>query len=168
MRMIVAAVLALAPVFGLSMPVAYAGTHVHFAAFFATKGPGSVNYPDTVKGDDIEGPMVKQGAEMMLFAHSVSIKDGDILNLQNDTLRSSGSGDFDDFGLNCQISMKVGGDMGVGGLCEIFVTKGKQNQIIKPTPIKEELVWYKVFEDKEQGVAGYFMKESGADMAEHK
>jgi len=167
--MMVAAMFALAPIFGLSMPMAYAGTHVHFAAFFATKGPGSVNYPDTVKGDDIEGPMMKQGAEMMLFAHSVSVKDGDILNLQNDTLRSKGAGgEFDDFGLNCQISMKVDDSMGVGGLCEIFVTRGKENHVIKPTPIKEQLVWYKVFEDKEQGVAGYFMKETGADMTEHK
>jgi len=35
--------------------------------------------------------------------------------------------------------------------------------LIMPTAIPKQLVWYKVFEDKEQGMAGYFMKEKGQD-----
>ncbi len=149
---------------GFASP-AWAGDHVHFAAFFSTNGPGSVNYPDTVKGDAIEGPLLKRGAEMMLFAHSVSLKDGDIISVQNDTLRADKSGDFKDFGLDCQITVHTQGGMTVGGMCNVFVTKGKVMKVLPVQKIGEPLVWYKVFEDKAQGVAGYFMMEHGADYA---
>ncbi len=144
---------------------AWAGEHVHFAAFFSTNGPGSVSYPDTVKGDAIEGPMLKRGAEMMLFAHSVSIKDGNVISLQNDTLRADKSGDFKDFGLDCQLTLHTGGGMTVGGVCNVFVTQGKKMHAVPTRKITQPLVWYKVFEDKDQGVAGYFMMEHGADYA---
>jgi len=143
-----------------------AGTHVHFAGFFNNGTQAGFSFPDTVVGDDIEAPMAKNGAEMMLFAHSVSIQDGDVLNLQNDTLREVG-GVFKDFGLNCQITVHSAGDWNVSGQCETFITgDNKNNQLILPVPIPKQLVWYKVFEDKEQGVAGYFMKEQGADFGQ--
>jgi len=139
------------------------GTHVHFAAFFNNGTQAGFSFPNTVVGDDIEAPMVEKGAEMMLFTHSVSIKNNDVLNLQNDTLREVG-GAFKDFGLNCQITMHTGGDWNVSGMCETFITgEGKNNQVILPITIPKQLIWYKVFEDKDQGVAGYFMKEQGAD-----
>lgn len=134
------------------------GTHVHFAAFL---GKGS-EYPDVIKGDDIEGPLLQKGAEMMLFAHSASIQDRDVLNLQNDTLRSDENGDFKDYGLNCQVSMLTATDWKVAGFCEVFFTgDSRHKQLIRPTAIPEQLIWYKVFEDKEEGVAAYFMKEFG-------
>jgi len=139
------------------------GTHVHFAGFFNNGTQAGFSFPDTVVGDDIEEPMAKNGAEMMLFAHSVSIQDGDVLSLQNDTLREV-DGAFKDFGLNCQITMHTAGDWNVSGRCETFITgNGENNQMILPVSVPKQLVWYKVFEDKEQGVAGYFMKEHGAD-----
>lgn len=138
--------------------MAMAGTHVHFAAFFGGKGH---DFPATVAGDDIEGPLTKQGAEMSLFAHSAAIKNGDVLNLQNDTLREV-NGEFKDMGINCQISMSIEGEWKVAGRCEVFMSgDARANHTIAPTPIAKELIWYKVFEDKEQGVAGYFMKEQG-------
>ncbi len=136
--------------------IAGQGTHGHFAAFL---GEG-VDFPDTIKGDDIEGPMVKKGAEMMLFAHSASIRDGDVLNLQNDTLRDVG-GEFKDFGLNCQVSIAATGDWAVSGMCKVFFTGNSKLVAIPSVPVNEQLVWYKLFEDKTQGVAGYFMKEYG-------
>ncbi|MDX8382817.1 MAG: hypothetical protein R8M45_01970 [Ghiorsea sp.] len=39
----------------------------------------------------------------------------------------------------------------------------KVRQSIKPMTLKHEVVWYKVFEDKKHGVAGYFMLETAAD-----
>lgn len=138
--------------------MAVAGTHVHFAAFFGGKGH---EFPATVTGDDIEGPLAKQGAEMSLFAHSAAIHHNDVLNLQNDTLREV-NGEFKDIGVNCQISMSTEGEWSVGGRCEVFMSgDARTNHVIKPTPVAKELIWYKVFEDKEQGVAGYFMKEQG-------
>lgn len=151
------ALIATLSLFGFTS-MAQAGTHVHFASFFAGKG---IEFPATVAGDDIEGPMVKLGAEMSLFAHSAAIKHNDVLNLQNDTLREI-NGEFKDIGVNCQISMSTEGEWTVGGRCEVFMQgDARVNHIIKPTPIHKELIWYKVFEDKEQGVAGYFMKEQG-------
>ncbi|MDQ6973252.1 MAG: hypothetical protein Q9M10_00095, partial [Mariprofundaceae bacterium] len=47
------------------------GTHTHFAAFFNNGSQPNFSFPDTVVGDAIEAPMLKHGAEMMLFAHSV-------------------------------------------------------------------------------------------------
>ncbi|MDQ7001615.1 MAG: hypothetical protein Q9N02_02860 [Ghiorsea sp.] len=138
-----------------------APTHVHFAAFFHTGSEASISFPNTVVGDDIEGPMVKNGSEMMLFAHSISIQDGDVLSLQNDTLREVG-GSFKDFGLNCQLTIHTSSQWNVSGMCETFFTGDeKNNQIVLPVSIPEHLIWYKVFEDKKQGVAGYFMKEQG-------
>jgi len=139
------------------------GTHVHFAAFFDNGKKADFKFPETVAGDDIEAPLVAKGGEMMLFTHSVSIQDGDVLNLQNDTLREVGDS-FKDFGLNCQITMHTKGIWNVSGMCETFITgEGKNNQIILPVSISKQLIWYKVFEDKEQGMAGYFMKEQGED-----
>ncbi len=152
----------------LIAPAARAGEHVHLAAFFSTHGPGSVQFPATVKGDDIEGALAPKGAELMLFAHSVSLMDGDVISVMNDTLRSQGNKGFGDFGMDCQLSVKTQGGMKVGGLCNVFVTAGKEQFIIKPTPIADQLVWYKLLEDAKQGVAVYFMREVGADINEHK
>ena len=151
--------------FTAGLSTAYAGTHVHFAAFFNDGKNANFTFPATVVGDDIEGPLASQGAEMMLFAHSVFIHDGDVLNLQNDTLREV-DGTFKDFGLNCQVTMHTNGDWKVSGMCETFITgNAKNKQIIMPTPLPKQLIWYKVFEDTEQGLAGYMMKEEGKDFS---
>jgi len=140
------------------------GTYLHFAAFFSTNGPGTVQYPDRVPGEDIEGALLKKGAEMLLFAHSVSIKDGDVITIANDTLREKGSS-YADFGLDCQFTVHDRPVLRVGGLCNIFVTDKKHAIVIKPVEIRKRLVWIKVFEEKAQGVAGYLMAEEGADLA---
>jgi hypothetical protein len=131
------------------------GTNVHFAAFFSSGGPGSVNFPDAVKGDDIQASLMKKGAEMMLFAQSSSVKDGDVLNVQNDTLRSTAAG-FKDIGLDCHIMVKSDPGIRIIGQCGVHMAK-KKKHTIPFTPIGDRLVWHKVFEDKKQGVAGYFM-----------
>ena len=151
----------------LNIAQAAPGTHVHFAAFFSNGTQANFKFPATVVGDDIEKPMVEKGAEMMLFAHSVSIHDGDVLNLQNDTLREMSDGTFHDFGLNCQITMRTESKWTVSGMCQTFLTgEAQNNQIILPVSIPKQLVWYKVFEDQDQGMAGYFMKEKGQDFSE--
>ncbi|RME84425.1 MAG: hypothetical protein D6771_04520 [Zetaproteobacteria bacterium] len=147
-------------------PPAHAGkgVHFHFAAFFSTNGPGTVSYPDRVPGEDIEAALLKRGAEMLLFAHSVSVKDGDVITVANDTLRGGGSA-FQDFGLDCNLAVKGGAELAIGGVCNVFVTDKKHKLVFKPVPVRERLVWIKIFEDKAQGVAGYVMAEEGADIA---
>lgn len=140
------------------------GMHFHFAAFFSTNGPGTVQYPERVPGEDIEAALLKRGAEMLLFAHSVSVKDGDVLTIANDTLREGGSA-YQDFGLDCNLAVRRAPALAISGLCNVFVTDKKHKVMIKPVEIRERLVWVKIFEDKAQGVAGYVMAEEGADLA---
>jgi len=151
------------------MPVlahADVGIHSHFAAFFDDGKNANLVFPETVSGDDIEGPMLKIGAEMMLFTHSVNIHDGDVLNLQNDTLRETSDGTFKDFGLNCALTVHTAGSWTIGGSCKSFITGNNEGvHVVKDVHAPEFLVWYKVFEDKEQGTAGYFMREKGEDYA---
>ena len=141
------------------------GIHGHFAAFFDNGSNPNLSFPDTVEGDDIEGPLLKIGAEMMLFTHSVNLQNGDVLNLQNDTLRDTGNG-FRDFGLDCALTIDTDGNWTISGSCKSFVSGQDENQhIIKGVHPEKFLVWYKVFEDKKQGTAGYFMREKGEDYA---
>jgi len=150
-------------VFIASTAQATPGTHAHFAAFFNNGSHADFSFPDTVVGNAIEPLMHKKGGEMMLFAHSVAIQDGDVFSIQNDILREV-EGSFQDFGLNCQITIHTQKIWEVSGMCEKFlVGKGKSNQSIMPTAISKQLIWYKIFEDKEHGMAGYFMKEKGQD-----
>jgi len=121
----------------LNIAQAAESAHVHFAAFFNNGSNVNFKFPATVIGDNIEKPMVEKGAEMMLFAHTVSIHDGDVLNLQNDTLREMSDGTFHDFGLNCHITMRTESKWTASGMCQTFLTGEEQhNQIIPPTSIE--------------------------------
>ena len=139
--------------------VAHAGEHAHFAAFFNNGSNKAFAFPDQIVGDNVEQDMMKLGAEMMIFAHSAGIKSGDVWTLANDTLREVG-GEFKDFGVGCELSLKTG-PFQVGGLCSVYMSSTKNKNLIKPMEIAKEVVWYKVFEDKADGVAGYFMRETG-------
>jgi len=149
------------------MTVAYAGEHAHFAAFFDTGKNKNFVFPAIVEGDHIESDMVALGADMMLFAHSAGIQNGDVWSVQNDSLREV-DGVYQDFGLNCQLSLNVS-PFKVGGLCSVFMSghegeaQEKVKHLIKSQVLKDEVVWYKVFEDKEHGVSGYFMRETAVD-----
>ncbi len=147
----------------MNVTAAQAGEHAHFAAFFNNGSNASFAFPATVVGDNVEQDMMKMGAEMMIFAHSAGIKNGDVWSLQNNTLRDV-KGVFQDFGVGCELSMTLP-PMKVGGLCSVFMSdaagSGKTKQIITPMVIAKEVVWYKIFEDKTHGLAGYFMRETG-------
>lgn len=146
------------------VPIATAGEHAHFAAFFNNGTNSAFAFPPTVQGDQIEKDMSRHGAEMMIFAHSAGIRDGDVWTLQNDTLRDV-NGELHDFGLDCKLSLKSK-PFHVAGLCSVFMTGSgseKSRQIIKAIAIKDQVTWYKVFEDKKHGLAGYFMRETAAD-----
>ncbi|MDX8386932.1 MAG: hypothetical protein R8M46_00155 [Ghiorsea sp.] len=147
-----------------NMQAVQAGEHAHFAAFFDNGSNKSFAFPTVINGDNVEQDMLKLGAEMMIFAHSAGIKNGDVWTLQNDTLREVG-GEFQDFGLDCKLSMKLG-PFKVAGLCSVFMTgaaNSKTKTFIKPMLVEKEVVWYKLFEDKENHLAGYFMRETAAD-----
>ena len=142
-----------------------AGEHAHFAAFFNNGSHADFSFPETVVGDNVEQDMMKLGAEMMIFAHSAGIKNGDVWSLQNDTLREV-KGAFQDFGVGCELSMHVSPLFKLGGLCSVYMSGAgaeKTKKIIHSRTVAKEVVWYRIFEDKGNGVAGYFMRETAAD-----
>jgi len=147
--------------------VAHAGEHAHFAAFFKNTSKADFVFPAVVKGDNIERDLRSMGADMLIFAHSAGIKNGDVWSVQNDTLREV-SGTFRDLGIDCELSLKTS-PFNVSGLCATYMSghegEGQErvSQPILSAPIKARLVWYKVYDDNEHGVAGYFMREIAAD-----
>lgn len=141
------------------------GTHAHVAVFFVDKSAQGESFPAEIQGDDIEGPL-RGKAELMTFAHSANIKDGDVLNIQNDTLRFNEAGTMEDYGINCSLSMAAKGTWTMAGLCKVFLS-GKDKtatHIIPSIQLKKSLIWYKLFEDKKNHVVAYTMKESGENL----
>ncbi|MDQ6988597.1 MAG: hypothetical protein Q9M19_01850 [Mariprofundaceae bacterium] len=149
----------------LQVTAVKAGEHAHMAAFFNNGSNANFKFPAVIKGDNVEQDMLKLGAEMMIFAHSAGIHDGDVWSLQNNTLREV-EGKFRDFGVGCELSLRKP-PFKVGGLCSVFMSQDagaqKTRNIIAPMLIKDEVVWYRIFKDDKNGVAGYFMRETAAD-----
>lgn len=140
-------------------------THVHIAAFFKVPGQETFQWPEDIDGENIIGALNGK-ADFLILTQTVGIHDGDVLNVQNDVLRS-GSGDaFEDMGIDCQLSVNTAEKVWkVGGKCDIHLphmSNQKVSGIIKPHPIPTEKVWHHVWDDPTTGVAVYFFKETGA------
>jgi hypothetical protein len=149
-------------------PVAMAAdtdSHVHVAAFFKDPGQESFQWPDEINGEDIIGSLHGH-ADFLILTQTVGIHDGDVLNLQNDVLRAGQGTEFEDMGIDCQLSVNTtGANWKVGGKCELnlpHVGNKKVVGLITPHEIDKEKVWHHVWDDKETGVAVYFYKETGA------
>jgi len=144
---------------------AEAGTHMHVAIFFIDPGVSASSLPSEVKGENIEQPL-KGKAELMTFVHSANIKDGDVQNIQNDTLRFDSSNKMQDYGVNCSLTMNTMPIWNVKGMCKLFLDgKGTQvTKVIKQKEITESLIWYQLFVDEEHRAVAYAMKESGENL----
>lgn len=140
-------------------------THVHVAAFFKEKGQETFQWPDDIDGEDIIGAL-KGKADFLVLTQTVGIENGDVLNVQNDVLRSGSSSGYEDIGIDCQLSVNTADkDWSVGGKCDIYlphVNGQKVSGLIMPHPIPTEKVWHHVWDDPKTGVAVYFFKETGA------
>jgi len=138
-----------------------AGEHAIFQVFF---NEGSKPFPDTVEGKHISEQMHNQGFDMMLNAQSAGLHNGDVWSLQNNTLRHLDDGSLLDFGVGCNLLMQVSPKVKAGGICNIYIGKDgeadtKSMHIVKSPEIRSETTWYKVFEDKKHGIAGYMTHE---------
>jgi len=141
------------------------GTHMHVAIFFIDPGISANSLAKEIKGEDIEGPL-RGKAEMMTFVHSANIIDGDVQNIQNDTLRFDQANNMQDKGVNCSLTMHTTPNWNIKGLCKLFLD-GKdhvESKIIQATPLASSLVWYQLFADEEHRVAAYAMKEEGENL----
>lgn len=143
------------------------GTHVHVAAFFKIPGQESFQWPQEINGEDIIGALDGK-ADFLVLTQTVGIHDGDVLNIQNDVLRSGNAG-YEDLGIDCQLTVNTssGPNWKVGGKCDLFLPHlngQKITALILPHAIDKEKVWHHVWDDPKSGVAVYFFKETGAVM----
>lgn len=147
-------------------------SHVHMTAWFKNPGHESFKFPDVIRGEEsdlFDG--MGDSADFLVLTQTTGIEDGDVLNIQNDVLRvNDETGEMEDFGLNCQLSMSTSGEFwSLAGKCDVFLPglgSGRSKGFIRPFPLKEEVVWYKVWESEETGVAVYFFKETAAVLGE--
>ncbi len=150
----------------MTTPAMAAGTdsHVHLAAFFKLPGQQTFQWPEDIVGENIIGALNGK-ADFLVLTQTVGIHDGDVLNVQNDVLRSASGDAFEDLGIDCQFTVNTGEVWHVGGKCELnlpHIGDKKVTGIILPHPIPSERVWHHLWDDKGTGVAVYFYKETGA------
>ncbi|MDQ6990287.1 MAG: hypothetical protein Q9M11_00960 [Mariprofundaceae bacterium] len=152
-----------------NMGLAVAGaqsTHVHVAVFFKLPGQESFQWPNEIKNENIISALDGK-ADFLVLTQTVGIKDGDVLNIQNDVLRENKALGFEDLGIDCQLSVNTtGAAWKVGGKCDIFLPHlhggEKVLGIIKLHEIDSEKVWHYVWDDPKTGIVLYFFKEKGA------
>lgn len=109
-----------------------------------------------------------EGSQLLLLSHGANAISGDVINLQQDVLKESASGRFDDVGVNCQLSFSYDGkgnelEYQLSGDCQIH---GRfQGEVLKldahipttdlPDSAMGDDVWIEVYEDKKSGIAFY-------------
>lgn len=141
--------------------------HVNLAAFHKLHGQEGFKYPDHIDNKDIISAL--QGKAQYIFLnHTAGLKDGDVITVANDVLRES-SGQFEDFGVDCQLSVHLkGDDVSLGGMCEVlFVDKDhreiEHKLMIKPTQMQAGKGWVLLYYDDEDGIAIYADEEIGIE-----
>jgi len=141
------------------------GKHVHVASFFKLPGQESFQWPDEIKGENIIGALEGK-ADFLVLTQTVGIRNGDVLNIQNDVLRDTTAKDFEDLGINCQLSVNNETETWhIGGKCDVLLPHLNGEKIvgfINATDIKDEKVWHLVWANDKTKVAVYFYKETGA------
>ncbi|MDQ6974807.1 MAG: hypothetical protein Q9M10_07955 [Mariprofundaceae bacterium] len=141
--------------------------HVNVAIFHKLHGHDDFVYPENIDKNDILQATAGK-AQFVLINHTAGVKDGDVITMSNDVLRE-GSGDFEDFGVDCQISLHINGtDVTLAGMCQILMIDQDYRQInhkgtIKPITIHESTAWQLVYYDAEDGVAVYVNEEVGLE-----
>ena len=152
----------------ITSPLAMASdtdSHVHVAAFFKVPGQQAYQWPEDIDGEDIIGAF-KGKADFLMLTQTVGIHSGDVLNIQNDVLRTGSGDSYEDMGIDCQLTVDTETKVwNVGGKCDLnlpHVGNKKVTGIITSHPIPTERVWHHVWDDQGTGVAVYFYKETGA------
>jgi len=142
--------------------------HVNIAIFHKLHGQDGFTYPASVDSQDILHAM--QGkAQFISINHTAGVMDGDILTSSNDILREGAGSAFEDFGVDCQLSVHIAsGDVTLAGICQILMIDqdGRQIEhkaIVKATTIKAGTHWVLLYNDAEDGIAIYADQEVGTE-----
>jgi hypothetical protein len=141
--------------------------HVNIAIFHKLHGHDDFQYPEYIDKDEILH--ATQGkAQFIAISHTAGLKDGDVMTIANDVLRE-GAGDFEDFGVDCQLSLHIKGtDVSLAGICQILMIDqdGREIEhkgIIKPVSMHSGGDWQLVYYDAEDGIAVYADEEVGLE-----
>jgi len=154
-------------VMGLSLASwAHAGEarHVNFAAF--QKLSPSFQFEAGIVGKFSDFIAAMEGSQVLVLSHTADAHGGDVINIQQDVLRSAGAGLSDD-GINCTLSFSDESTQDttaylLGGLCTILSSRDGQAKIkavIPKTNVPDTAqgadVWVKLYEDAASGIAFY-------------
>ncbi len=141
--------------------------HVNIAIFHKLHGQDDFQYPEYIDKDQIL--QATQGkAQFIAISHTAGLKDGDVMTIANDVLRE-GAGDFEDFGVDCQLSLHIqGSDVSLAGICQILMIDqdGREIEhkgIIKSIAMKSGVDWQLLYYDAEDGIAVYADEEIGLE-----
>jgi len=141
--------------------------HVQLAIFHVYTGEKPAT--DITSSDEIGLLQALKGkAQMLAYAHTTGVKDGDVLMATTDILRGNETS-AEDFGVDCQLFLHVKNDedVSVGGLCTVEVydiSHAKQvsaKVIIKSMPVHSH--WTLVGWDDQDHIAIYVNEEVGTE-----
>jgi len=141
--------------------------HVNIAIFHKLHGHDAFKYPEHIGKADILQKMAGE-AQFILINHTSGLKDGDVITIANDVIRS-GDADFEDFGVDCQIVVRIAGkNVKLSGMCEILIVDQDYREIdhkgiIKSTEMHSGKDWQLIYYDAEDGIAVYADEEIGLE-----
>ncbi len=141
---------------------------INIAIFHKLHGQESFAYPTSVGGNDILQAM-KGKAQFISLNHTSGLIDGDIITLTNDILREGANDNFEDFGVDCQLSVRLDAANAVlSGICQILMVDQDSRQIehkavVKPTTLQADHDWVLLYNDIEDGIAIYANNEVGTE-----
>ncbi|MDQ6984295.1 MAG: hypothetical protein Q9M44_06235 [Ghiorsea sp.] len=139
--------------------------HVNLAAFHTLRNQKGFVFPKHIADDNILSAL-KGKAQYVFMNHTAGLKDGDVITVANDVLRDN-AGDFEDFGMGCQLSVKLKGkDVTLSGLCHFFLVDKNNQQIkhkgiIKQASLAVNKGWVLIYYAAEDGIAIYANEEFG-------
>jgi len=143
-------------------------SHINIAIFHKLHGQESFVYPKSIAGSDILKAM-KGKAQFISLNHTSGLVDGDIITLTNDILREGANDSFEDFGVDCQLSVHLDAYNAVlSGICQILMVDQDSRQIehkavVKPTTLQADHDWVLLYNDVEDGIAIYANNEVGTE-----
>jgi len=142
--------------------------HVNIAIFHKLHGQEGFGYPKHIASHDILHAM--QGkAQFISINHTAGVVDGDILTIANDVLREGSDKGFEDFGVDCQLTIHLKAEnVTLAGICEILMIDqdGREIEhkaIVKPTTVESGKDWVLLYNDEEDGIAIYVDENMGTE-----
>ncbi|MDQ6978978.1 MAG: hypothetical protein Q9M09_02235 [Mariprofundaceae bacterium] len=142
--------------------------HVNIAIFHKLHGQEGFSYPKHIAAHDILHAM-QDKAQFISINHTAGVMDGDILTSSNDVLREGSDKGFEDFGVDCQLTIHLKADhVTLAGICEILMVDqdGREIEhkaIVKPTTLEAGKDWVLLYNDEEDGIAIYADEEMGME-----